>query len=997
MHNNIPPTFRLLSAPPHRVAALLTLSLISISRLAHAQFNPGPDPITGTVNTAQTLSSGTGSVSATGKLSVSGAIAVSVVGTSTISNLGTIEQTDGAGFRAIRLNTDNASLTINNGSNSNSAAIIRGTGDDAFQANRGGDSVTVNNYGTMTSGGGQALDLAAITTGTNTVNNFATGSLTATGKDAVRPGVNGTITNSGIIRAIPVQTGGPPTSASGSDGIGAQINTGVHVTNSGTVEGRAGVSGGDAANATLTISVTNQNGGVISGVNGSGINIDGVFTTCVATIVNQVGGLIKGNWDGVSANGDGDGIDVDGVLNLTNNGFIRALGANGVGSDGLANGPDGIAAGGGTIVNETGAEITAGVSSGNATFSQGILMDNSSRGDSIAATSLTNRGLIRSDNGPSVVFISSFGNTITNDTGGTISGAGLAGVGAAIQSGNGNDTITNRGTITAVSNDLAIDMQAGNNSLTIEGGAAAINGRVNGGTGGANTLTVSPGAGNAFSYAGKLSNFNTVQINAGKTTLSGDNSYTGNTTVSGTLVVKNGGGSATGTGTVTIQSGGTLSGSGIVGAVSVQSAGNITPRDGTTTATLRTGTVTFVAGAKFNVQLDGTTAGTQYDQLSATGTVALGGATLNVATGFSPAVGNIFTIVQTTGGVSGTFQGLAEGAQFTAGGRTFVIHYTATAVTLTAAASPTPTPTPTPAPTATATPTPTATPGPTATPTPTPTPGTARALNISTRLAVSTGENVLIEGFIVTGPAASTKKVMIRGLGPSLTDQGLSPAAVLSNPFLELHRAGVVASIATNDDWRQGDTSQIPAGFEPKNDRESVIVATLPITADGFTNYTAILKGANGEVGIGLAEIYDLDSTSGPTELANVSTRGFVQGGDKVMIGGFILGGANSNTRVLIRALGPSLAKQGVQSALPNPRLEVHNGNGALVTSNDNWKISDQTGGSQEADIRATSVPPDDDLESAIVATFAPGNYTAIVAGTNNGTGVGLVEVYNLK
>src|SRR5207244_2051409 len=151
--------------------------------------------------------------------------------------------------------------------------------------------------------------------------------------------------------------------------------------------------------------------------------------------------------------------------------------------------------------------------------------------------------------------------------------------------------------------------------------------------------TITPGVGNTFTYSGKLSNFNTVQINTGTTSLSGDNSYTGTTTVSGTLLAKNSGGSATGTGLTTIQSGGTLGGSGIVGGVTVQSGGNITPRSGVATASLRTSAVTFASGAKFNVQLDGTTAGTQYDQIVATGNVALASATLNVVLTFSPATG----------------------------------------------------------------------------------------------------------------------------------------------------------------------------------------------------------------------------------------------------------------------------------------------------------------------------------------------------------------------
>ncbi len=560
--------------------ALLLAAACAVAPNLHAQLMPGPDPITGTVNAAQTLASGTGTVSATGTLSVSGgAVAVTITGGSTLNNFGTIEQT-GTG-RAIRLTANNVSATVNNGSMSNSTALVRGVGDDAFQVNQANASIVLNNYGTFDSTGGQAIDWGAILTGSNTLNNFSSGFLTATGSDAVRPGVNGMIMNAGTIRATPVQSAG---NASGSDGIDAQTNTGIQIMNSGTIQGRAGITGGVTVPGTFAINVTNNSGGVIAGVNGSGINIDGVATSVVATVINNAGATIRGSWDGVSANGDGDGIDVDGVLNLTNRGFIRALGANGVGSDGFPNGADGIAAGGGTIVNEAGAEITAGNTVGNARFSQGILIDDSSRGNSIAATTVTNRGLISSAQGPAVVFISTFANTITNDVGGTISGSeNLDGTaGAAIQTGNGGDMVINRGTITG-SNGAAIDLQGGNNTLTIEGGAAAINGSVNGGVGGTNALIFSPGAGNTFSYAGSFSNFATAQVNAGTTSLSGNSTYSGTTTIAngGTLIARNTVGpanSATGMGAVTVQNGGTLAGTGRIGGpVTVAAGGRVAP------------------------------------------------------------------------------------------------------------------------------------------------------------------------------------------------------------------------------------------------------------------------------------------------------------------------------------------------------------------------------------------------------------------------------------
>ena len=203
-------------------------------------------------------------------------------------------------------------------------------------------------------------------------------------------------------------------------------------------------------------------------------------------------------------------------------------------------------------------------------------------------------------------------------------------------------------------------------------------------------------------------------------------------------------------------------------------------------------------------------------------------------------------------------------------------------------------------------------------------------------------------------------------------------------------------SVVTNDNWKiddktgQSQEAAIRATtIPPSNDLESAIVQTLAPGA-----YTAVVRGNNGGTGIGLIEVYDLEQSSA-SELANVSTRGFVDTGDNVMIGGFILGpGGSSIGTVLVRALGPSVA---VSPVLADPTLELHNGNGAKIASNDNWKIDDQTGQSQEAAIRATTLPPSNDLESALVANLVPGNYTVIIAGKNGGTGIGLIEAYNLR
>jgi uncharacterized delta-60 repeat protein len=271
-------------------------------------------------------------------------------------------------------------------------------------------------------------------------------------------------------------------------------------------------------------------------------------------------------------------------------------------------------------------------------------------------------------------------------------------------------------------------------------------------------------------------------------------------------------------------------------------------------------------------------------------------------------------------------------------------------------------------------------------------------LNISTRTHVLTGDQVLIGGFIITG--TSLKKVIIRGMGPSLNVNGTPIPGRLADPTLELHQPD--GTVITNDNWKiddktgQSQEAAIRATtIPPTNDLESALVATL---APG--NYTAILAGKNGGTGVGLVEVYDLAQGANST-LANISSRGFVDTNDNVMIGGLIVGGGSGGgtAKVIVRAIGPSLSVNGtpVPGRLADPTLELHNSNGSMIVTNDNWKINDQTGQSQEADIRATTIPPTNDLESALVATLPPGNYTAIVRGKNNTTGVAVVEVYNLQ
>jgi hypothetical protein len=250
--------------------------------------------------------------------------------------------------------------------------------------------------------------------------------------------------------------------------------------------------------------------------------------------------------------------------------------------------------------------------------------------------------------------------------------------------------------------------------------------------------------------------------------------------------------------------------------------------------------------------------------------------------------------------------------------------------------------------------------------------------NISTRLPVGSGDNVLIAGFKITGNEA--KQLVLRALGPTLTQFGVPNA--MQDTTLELHNsAGAV--IAFNDDWQDAANAQsISPNLQPPNELESAILTTLNPGA-----YTAIVRGFQNSTGTALVEVYD--ASVGSTELSNISTRGFVQTGNDVMIAGLIV--QFHNKEVVVRALGPTLTGFGVSNALADPTLELRDVNGTLLASDDDWKDSQQTA------IAATGLAPPNDLESAIVGTLLPGNYTAIVRGFNNTSGNALVEVYALN
>ena len=651
----------------------------SLLALAGLLLNPVAEAANFTISsastTAQTLNANqSGTVTSAGSLAVAGGtVAVTISGNNaTLTNLGTINQT-GTG-RAL-FDTASTGLTINNGSSSNSSALIKTADADVVRVNAGG--VTLNNYGTLTSlnasaGGSQAVDFNPIASGSNTINNYSTGIMQATEADAVRPGVNGAVNNDGLIKST-TSTG------SSSDGIDAQANSGITIVNAnafaseagtgtGTIEGgRHGITGGNTditVNAgAYAMSVTNNLGGTIQGDNGSGINIDGLNGNEVVTVVNH--GTITGNGHdiGNGTSHDGDGIDVDGLVNVTNTGIIRSINA----YSAVAGSPaqsEGITVGGGTITNS--GTIEGLVSAGNTNaVGRGIsLLGNDvttigpllgTREAIYGDATVTNQagGLIRGDSDSGIAVdgpASGHTVTINNNAGATVQGGGTTN--AAIRTGADNDTITNAGTIDGSSGGKAIDMGAGNNTLTIQGGAASILGDVSGGVGGSNILNFNIGTGNVFSYNGSFSNFSDVELNSGKTALNGANTYTGTTNVN---------------------SGATLGGDGsIAGQVDVKAGGTLAA--GNSVGIFNTGNLLLEAASIFSVELDPTNAHGHgiADLVNVTGSASINLSDLVLLLLSAPTLGQTFDILNNDGtdAINGNFaQGNSVYASF--GGLTY--------------------------------------------------------------------------------------------------------------------------------------------------------------------------------------------------------------------------------------------------------------------------------------------------------------------------------------
>ncbi|WUR14550.1 PEP-CTERM sorting domain-containing protein [[Empedobacter] haloabium] len=503
----------------------LSRTVIAAAVLAlAANANAASFTIAGTSNTAQTLGPGagqTGTIAAGGQLTVGGStVAVTISGgNAVLGNLGTIDQT-GSG-RAVRDNKGTTGLVINNGA----TGLMRTADADVIQVG-GNGSVTLHNHGSLlslnaTAGGAQAVDFSSMT-GANMINNYFGAVMTAHEADAVRPGANGLLSNAGTIQSL-------TSAGASSDGIDGQANSGIRIVNAGSglvSGGRHGITAEQAdAGSAFTLHVTNDAGGTIRGTGGSGINVDGFNGRQVVTIVNA--GAIFGN--GVT--GDGDGVDVDGLVDITNAGTIRSLNAFSAPGAGLAF-SEGISAGGGRIVNTGMIEGLVNAGNGNAVGRGITLAGNDIASGPLAGTReglygnamIVNQGLIRGQGGSAIVAVgAASGHTVTidNRAGGRIVGGGLGS--AAIQGGADGTYITNAGTIDGGAGGRAIALGGAVNMVTISGGSAVVVGDIDGGGNAGSALVIDAGAGNAFAYGGAVSGFGSVVLRSGVMTLVGAN------------------------------------------------------------------------------------------------------------------------------------------------------------------------------------------------------------------------------------------------------------------------------------------------------------------------------------------------------------------------------------------------------------------------------------------------------------------------------------------
>jgi hypothetical protein len=557
-----------------------------------------------------------------------------------------------------------------------------------------------------------------------------------------------------------------------------------------------------------------------------------------------------------------------------------------------------------------------------------------------------NNGIIRARGAgpPSVVSLEQ--GTLDQSNGGTLSALGDCCYDATLKIGGAQS-------VTIIGGFLETDNPGAPSKATIQGIAAVLAGDItNSGTFEipANSFTVVT--------ATKLTNNRTITLDASSSLLRFDRSTS--VTGPGAVILTNNAKleiNNNAANHVTNGSNHTLKGNGTIqidGTSTLTNYGVIAP--GVSSGTLNfSGDLQLGFSSNLSFEIGGTTQGADFDLLHKldTGTLTLNGRlTVTLINGFTPASTDTFTIISTQSMLAGAFTNVANGARLNTSddAASFVVNYSGNNVVLSNFGPPL---------------------------------AQSRLLNIATRSRVFTGDNALIGGFILTGSDA--KKVLVRGIGPSLTNHGVPDA--LLDPTLELHDSSG-AILAFNNDWKDNQQTEIQnSGLPPSSDRESAIVASLPANNSA---YTAILRGNHDTTGVGLVEVYDLDQAAN-SKLANISSRGLVGLNDNVMIGGVIVGpnSANAGT-VAVRGLGPSLSNFGISNALPDPTLELHDGNGNLVAFNGNWKDS------QAEQITAANLGPADDRDSAMIITVAAGNYTAVVRGTNNETGIAVVEVYNL-
>jgi hypothetical protein len=861
--------------------------------------------------------------------------------------------------------TNNGTVTINDGTGATTAQIRF----DASGTLDGTGSLLLKGFGNTFNIAD--LNLSNVTV-TNGANHLIHGLGTVVGFNSA------TLINNGTIDADDAGGGSMQLDLSNNTN---QNNGTIEATNGGLLEFNSGTidqTGGgtflaDGANSLITLGiggpadvftiiggiVTTANGGVVQGVygtltsctNNGDFQIPGNDTTVITGTGLTNNGTVTIN-DGTGATTAQIRFDASGALDGTGSLLLKGFGNTfniadlNLSNVTVTNGANHLIHGLGTVVG----------------FNSATLINNGTiNGDDVGGGSMQ---LDLSNN--------------TNQNNGTIeaTNGGLLGLysGTVDQTGGGTILATGNGSTVVLGGSNYAHITGGSLNGTAGGVVSSAAGILDGNITNSGAYEI-PANGITLLYATTLTNNGTMTVDddtslfrfdLGNTTLGGTGAIV--LTNAATMIVNNGqtltNGEThvlTGNGTINIGSGSLLTNNGTLAPGTGNSPGQLN-----IVSAGYNGALTLSFPSQLSFKIGGTTAVTQYDVLNnadinngtdLSGMKLNGKLVLNLINGFTPLATDTFTIVITPSVLGGNFTNVKSGGRMNTedGGGSFQVDYhvinnvpLSQNVTLSSF-------------------------GPVLPP--------SQGLNISTRADVGTGEDVAIAGFIITG--TDPKKVIIRGIGPSLTAYGVQ--APLADPTLQLNDSS--HTIATNNDWKDTQQTDIQnSGRAPSNDLESAIITTLAPGA-----YTAILSGNTGGTGIGLVEVYDLDQAAN-SRLANISTRGFVGTGDNVLIGGTVVGPSNGNSSpVLVRAIGPSLASLGVINPLQDPTLELHDANGVLFAFNDNWKDV------QQEEIEATAHTPSDDNESAIFLALAPGGWTAIVRGKNGATGVALVEVFNVQ